>query len=227
MEIVDSFVQAWKDIDETEKYLAQQRKRQEILHQYQQKYWQIALILWEVACANSSQLGIIQQKLPKQQSTQDYVKPKSLFRYEYRLKRTPGNDLLSDSRVFKHEVKKLLNDEFLLLGFSGFSIVVTEDNNYYFVSISGSNIIVGRPLSPRIGTLFVNSFYNANCNIFYPVYDVQFSTSTYNGINDNKPITLYSEGEFVASITRRDIMGNVFLSRKPVCSCGSSYLVLV
>ena len=228
MSVIDKLIQAWKEADEHERFIIQQRQRQAELARYQEKYWKIALILWEVTCANSTQLKVIPQKLPKQQATQDYIKPKSLYKHEYRLKRTPGNDIMSDGRVFKHEVKKILFNELLSLSFANFNIDITEDDNYYFVTIYGNNIIIGLPLSPRTGKLFINEFYNALNDVLYPAYDVQYSTSTHGEIKDGFTLLLYSQGEFVPSVTRRDpTTGNVFLSRRPVCSSGNTYLAVV
>jgi hypothetical protein len=227
MGLIDKIIQAFEDDEKAQQHNAALRQRQAALRLYQERYWKIALILWEVTCANQVLLKVAPQKLPKQLATQDYTKPASLNVYQFRLKRTPGNTPCSDSAVLPREIKKLLYNEFLSLNFSGLSIDCEEDTYYYYLIISGDNLVIGRPLSPRIGALFINSFYNADYDQFFPAFDVQYPNSTHGGIKDGAAITLYSEGEFVPSRAMRDPIGGVYLSRRPVCSFGNSYLAVI
>jgi hypothetical protein len=225
--LFEKAVEAWKKADRHEQHIASQQRLREALQRYQMRYWQIALILWEVICANQMALKVIPQKFPKQLATQNYNNPKSFNRFDFKLKRTPGNTPCSDTAVLTREVEKFICNELLSLNFTGVNVKCEEDTYYYYLTITGNNLMIGRPMSPRIGRLFINRFYDADYDLFYLAYDVQYSTSTYGGIKDGATITLYSEGELIQSRTMRDPMGNIFLSRTPVCSCGNSYWAVI
>lgn len=215
MSIFDKVVQAFKDVDENEKYFAQQRKQQEALTQYWERYWSCALVMYEIICANSTLLKVTPPREPKWLMPVKYAID-SLNSFNYVLNRVNTNTPVSDGAVISYEVASIIKDYLTLCRFSGVNVDCREDTYKYYLTVGGSGFTLGRPMSNKIGMLFVNRFYDAVNNLYYYAFDIKyFDDSTYGAIRDGTIISLYHEGQFMKNITSRDTFGNPCLSRLP------------
>lgn len=215
MGVLKKLAQTWVETGEFLDFMDAKQRHQDSLQVFWEEYWRIALTLWELVRANHSVIKVhapsepIGLQLPN-------LEPKQLSVFPYSLTLSNScND--GEAAASPLKVKHILEVGLATLGFSGIEVKCRPDSNHYYITVVGSaGYILGRPMSPRFGVLFVNQFYNALTDFYIDAFDVRFfDGSKYGWIRDNAIIKLYHNGQLVPSITRRDINFNPVLSRLP------------
>jgi hypothetical protein len=225
---INSVIRAFEADTKTELYKTALRQRKAALDAYWERYWSCGLVVWEIVHANQALLKIQPQKEPR------WLKPplpenKSLGKFEYILYRQLGNTPNADGAITPHKVAQKVYEYLILCGFSGVKVKCEETSYTYIVTVGGSDFKLGRPMSSKVGRLSVNQFYDAANDTYYNAFAVTyFDDSQPVELKDNTPINLYHQGQFIQTVTMRDIYGNISLSRLPFKPCADyGYLVIV
>lgn len=228
MGAIGKFVKAVIEAESPDKWLARQRQQQDAFASYWDRYWNCGLVVWEIAHANSGFLKIMPPAEAK------WLKPqihqvKDMNTFDYVLNRHFANTPQADGAVLSKEVEQKIEQFLLLCDFIGVCVKCEEDTYKYYLSVGGSGFKLGHPMSNKIGRLFVNRFLDVSTNLYFNAFDLRyFDNSTYGGICDGATIKLYHEGQFLQTITRRDPLGNIGLSRLPFrVRADYSYLAVV
>jgi len=215
MGLIEKAAKLWKDAEEQEKAAYMLRQRIDAIQQYWEKYWRLGLVLWEITLAASSRLKIHAEKEPK------WLKPsahsiKNLNEFDYVLNRHSSNVPGSDGVVMPHVVCEIIETYLTQCGFKDMDVKCAGNSFTYGIRVSGIGMTMGKPMSTKIGVLYIHQFYHPQYDLIIDAFDIRyFDGSSHNGIRDGVQIKIYHEGHFISTITGRDAAGRPCLSRLP------------
>jgi hypothetical protein len=229
MGILNEIIKSFNEADQCIQHISPERKLEERKKIYKARYWNVALVVWEIIQANASLMKILPQKEPKWlQPPQYFIRDENNF--DFILYRVHTNVPQCDGAVTRHEIVKIIKRYLQQCDFGNFDVDCTENVYNYFVTIRGfdGGIQMGKPMSNKIGVLFVNQFSDYLVNSIITAFDIKFfDGSNYGFIRDNIVLSLYHAGQFLKTSTTRDFMGNPNLSRLPIePKTDFNYLVL-